>query len=135
MTELELGNLMFNTNKNQTYSCPDWVVALLRDLSRRLSRIKYNMQQTEYDSPFDNTGNEYYNGTFEVQAYNWDDDVTQPYNFKWKDVEISWYKYLGRDTTINNNYDERYLIEMYNDCKQSLEKINDDYLEGMLNGN
>ena len=132
MAELELGNLMFNTNKNQTYSCPDWVVALLRDLSRTLSRIKYNMQQTEYDSPFDNTGNVYYNDTFEVQSYNWDDDVSQPYNFKWKDVEISWYKYLGRDTTINAVYDATYLIQMYNDCIKSLKIIDDENIKEII---
>lgn len=26
---MELGNLIFNTNKNQYYECPEWIVALL----------------------------------------------------------------------------------------------------------
>lgn len=135
MAELELGNLMFNTNKNQMYSCPNWVIALLREIDRTLYRVKYNMQQSDYDSPFDNTGNVYYNDVFEVQAYNWDDDTPQEYNFKWKDVKISWYKYLGRDTTINGQYEDSYLIKMFNECIESLHKINDKYLEELENGN
>ena len=38
--ELELGNLMFNTNANQQYECPRYIVALLRDIDRQLDRIE-----------------------------------------------------------------------------------------------
>lgn len=78
----------------------------------------------EYDSPFRNSGNSYKNKVFEVQAYSWDDEVHQEYNFKCGDVEISWYKYLGRDTTINDNYEEKYIIEIFNKCIESLNKEN-----------
>ena len=29
---MELGNLLFNTNKNQFYRCSEYIIALLRDL-------------------------------------------------------------------------------------------------------
>ena len=121
--ELELGNLMFNTNKNQAYECPEWIIALLETLENELDRIMWNIYQQEYANPFRNSGNEFKNKVFEVQAYNWNDDVEQLYNFKCDDVEISWYKYLGRDTTINDNYEEKYIIEIFNKCLESLREM------------
>lgn len=117
---MELGNLMFNTNKNQQYECPKWVVALLNELDNQLERVMWNNTQKEYPSPFENTANSFKNNVFEVQAYNWNDDVEQPYNFKCGDIEISWYKYLGRDTTINDEYEPQAIIDMFNKCLQSI---------------
>lgn len=119
---MELGNIMFNTNKNQCYDCPEWIIALLRAIENKLDIIMWNKYHKEYSSPFGNTGNSFKNDVFEVQAYNWDDDIQQPYNFKCGDVEISWYKYLGRDTTINDNYNEEYIIVMFNKCIKSLQE-------------
>lgn len=117
---LELGNIMFNTNKNQQYDCPRWVVALLNELDDQLDRVMWNIHQEEYHSPFENTANSFKNDVFEVQAYSWDDEVHQPYNFKCDDIEISWYKYLGRDTTINGEYEPQKIIDMFNKCLQSI---------------
>ena len=117
---LELGNIMFNTNKNQQYDCPRWVVALLNELDDQLDRVMWNIHQEEYQSPFENTANSFKNDVFEVQAYDWNDDVEQPYNFKCDDIEISWYKYLGRDTTINGEYEPQKIIDMFNKCLQSI---------------
>lgn len=117
---LELGNIMFNTNKNQQYDCPRWVVALLNELDDQLDRVMWNIHQEEYHSPFENTANSFKNDVFEVQAYSWNDDVEQAYNFKCDDIEISWYKYLGRDTTINGEYEPQKIIDMFNRCLQSI---------------
>lgn len=117
---LELGNIMFNTNKNQQYDCPRWIVALLNELNDQLDRVMWNIHQEEYHSPFENTANSFKNDVFEVQAYSWDDEVHQPYNFKCDDIEISWYKYLGRDTTINGEYEPQKIIDMFNKCLQSI---------------
>ena len=117
---MELGNLMFNTNKNQQYECPRWIVALLKELNNQLDRVMWNNTQKEYPSPFENTANSFKNDVFEVQAYNWNNNVEQPYNFKCGDIEISWYKYLGRDTTINNEYEPQVIIDMFNKCLQSI---------------
>ena len=119
---LELGNLMFNTNKNQSYKCPNYIVALLKEIDCQLSRIMWNINQKEYNSPFDNTANTFKNKVFEVQAYSWDDEVEQLYNFKCGDIEISWYKYLGRDTTINKEFTYKEIINMFNRCIDSLLK-------------
>lgn len=125
MVNLELGNIAFNTNINQTHNCPNYIISFLDSISNVLSIKMWNKYQEEYDSPFDNTGNKYKNDVFEVEAYNWDDDYEQPYNFKYKDVEISWYKYCGRDTTINKEVSPDEAIKMFNDCLDSLQNIDD----------
>ena len=117
---MELGNLMFNTNKNQQYECPRWIVALLNELDNQLDRVMWNIHQEEYQSPFENTANSFENDVFKVQAYDWNDDIEQPYNFKCEDIEISWYKYLGRDTTINGEYEPQKIIDMFNKCLKSI---------------
>lgn len=132
MADLELGNLMFNTNKNQVYNCPDWVVALLSDINRRLKIVAWNADRKDFDSPFENTGNRWANDVFEVQAYSWNDEEEQQYNFKCDDIEISWYKYLGRDTTINGDYSEEEIIKMYNKCIKSLRKLDSDEIKEIV---
>lgn len=81
----------------KTYEVPfNWKTCLAY-INEELCRVQGN----GYSSPFSNTGNSYKNDTFEVVAYDWSDDSEQSYNFKWKDVEISWYKYLGRGMYAN----------------------------------
>lgn len=131
MANLELGNLMFNTNANQVLDCPDYIIALLREIDRQLDRIMWNIYQETYDSPFDNTSNSFKLGNFEIQAYNWNDDESQEYNFIYKvdktkanmpDLKISWYKYLGRDTTINQEIDSSVMVQIFDDIMEQLHK-------------
>lgn len=129
--ELELGNIMFNTNVNQQYKCPNYIIALLREIDRQLDRIMWNIEQEDFDSPFGNTGNSFRLGNFEIHAYNWNDDESQEYNFIYKvdknkanmpDLKISWYKYLGRDTTINQELDSSVMIDIFDDIIDQLHK-------------
>lgn len=121
--EVELGNMIFNSNVNQYYQCPEYITSLLMGIEAKL-RVKYwNKHQQEIDSPFDNTSSRYENDTFQVEAYNWNDEYEQPYNFKWKNIEISWYKYLGRDMTINQKITPQQAVEMFDDCIKSLDNF------------
>lgn len=131
MANLELGNLMFNNNTNQVFDCPDYIVALLREIDRQLDRIMWNIHQETYDSPFDNTSNSFKLGNFEIQAYNWSDEESQDYNFIYRvdktkanmpDLKISWYKYLGRDTTINQEIDSSVMVQIFDDIIEQLHK-------------
>ena len=128
-SNVELGQMCFSPNTIHHYDCPDYVVALLRDIARKLDIVMWNSKQKEYDSPFENTGNDFICDTFEVHAYNWSEDINQPYNFKCGDIEISWYKYLGRGCTMNNKWSQSAMIEMYNKCMKALDKINKEALE------
>ena len=130
-SNIELGQLMFSPNVIHNYECEDWIVALLRDLDRKLQTVMWNINQEEYDSPFNNTGNEFIGENFEVHAYNWNEDVEQPYNFKCGVIEISWYKYLGRGTTINGLYTKDKIVKMYNMCLEEIRKMDGDEYEAL----
>lgn len=117
---LELGNLTFNTNKNQIYQCPDYLMDTLKKISTTLNH--YFKYDNVFGNPFSNSGSKYKNDVFEVEAYSWDEEYEQPYNFKYKDIKISWYKYLGRDTTVNKEISYEECQEMENNCLKSIEK-------------
>lgn len=124
LTNVELGRILLSQNKIQSYDCPSYVIALLRDIAKRLDIVMWNITQEEYDNPFDNTGNSFVCDVFEVHAYNWNDETIQPYNFKCGDIEISWYKYCGRGCTMNSQYTIYEIIDMYNRCVKKLEEMN-----------
>ena len=48
-SNIELGQLMFSPNVIHNYDCEDWIVALLRDLDRKLQIVMWNINQEEYD--------------------------------------------------------------------------------------
>ena len=120
--EPELGQAIFGQPTKQ-YKCPEYIESLLRGISDELERVMWNKNQKDYETPFSNTGNKFKNKIFEVQAYSWDDEAEQPFNFKWQDVEISWYKYLGRGMSINREITPEKATEMFYDCIKSVRKM------------
>lgn len=118
-----MGKALLFSKVNEKYDCPTWVVALLKNLSEELERVMWNITQKEYDSPFYNTGNSFKCNTFEVYSYDWGKNSGKDYNFKYKDIEISWYKNLGRDTLINKIYSPNTIISMYNNCLKAIREI------------
>ena len=102
--------------------CEEYIVALLREIALKLKIKIENILQTHYDSPFENTGNHFENDTFKVKAYSWNGERNE-WNFMYKDVIISWYKYLGRGTCINHPISRDEAINMFNDCMSSLDNI------------
>jgi hypothetical protein len=123
--EPELGQLCFGQPWKQ-YEASNLVIAALDLINRELCRIQWNIHQKEYDSPFHNTGNSFRCDSFEVMAYDWGDDE-QPYNFKWKDVEISWYKYHGRGETVNQDIVPDRINEMLDDCMVALKRYENEF--------
>lgn len=117
---MELGNILFNGNINQRYECPEDIVECLKTLRNALNHYFKKQRKLDYDNPFDNTGNSFKNDVFEVIAYSWNDECSTQYNFKYKDIEISWYKYIGRDTTINRQVTEDDRENMLFECLSSL---------------
>lgn len=109
----------------QAHPLPSWMKAFLSAISAELDRVMWNVTQEEYDSPFDNTGNRFENDTFAVEAYSWDEDTQQPWNFKCGDIEISWYKWFARGASINRipSYEEG--VAMLDACLASLRAMED----------
>lgn len=67
------------------------------------------------DDPFGNTGSRYRWSCFQVHAYSWGDDEQQ-FNFKWRDFEVSWYKYFGRGMSCNRKIKPAELQLMAREC-------------------
>ena len=101
--------------------------AALDKIRKELDRLYWNKYQEEMDNPFDNTGGEYVNSTFQVHAYYWGDDedlIVRP-NFEYKDLWIYWYKHSNRDTRafyISEDISSDYLANMLDECIKSMRK-------------
>ncbi len=102
------------------YPVPDIWGAAFMYLAYELDRVMWNTRQGPYDSPFNNSGNSFKCDAFHVEAYEWDDSREQPYNFKWGDVEVSWYKYLGRGMSANKPLSPDLAADMLKDCIEAV---------------
>lgn len=121
--EPELGQLIFG-QPHQEYEVSEYVEAVLAMLDREMERVWFNTHghNDPYSSPFRNTSASYVTDTFEAHAYSWTDDE-QEYNFKWRDVRISWYKYLGRGMSANVKIPPDLGAEMLDDCLRAVRKL------------
>jgi len=101
--------------------CPEFVIAGLRYLDSEMRRMAENRGEN-YISPFDNTGEYFKNDTFEVRAFVWDEDAPESKlpNFKCRDFEVRWYKYLGRGMEINRPITANEFFDMLQDCLKSI---------------
>lgn len=119
----------------QDYTAFPWadktfIACILAYIQDDLLRVMYNVNQEDYDSknPFQNTGNVegFSTETFEVHAYDWgwnfegDAKKPAPVNFKWRDLEIYWYKWFGRDIYTNRPVTHDELAIMLSECLESL---------------
>ena len=98
----ELGQILFGQPPKE-YACSDMLDAALTFIRHRLDTVLWNRLQKEVESPFGNTGSRFDTDGLSIHSYSWSDD-DQPYNFKCGDVEVSWYKYLGRGMSANADY-------------------------------
>lgn len=110
----ELGQMCFGQPWKE-HQTSELVRAALSRIGDELDRVMWNIHQEEYSGPFGNTGESFVCDTFAVHAYSWSDDQ-QPFNFKWRDVEISWYKYMGRGMSSNKPLTPDLISEMLDDC-------------------
>jgi hypothetical protein len=88
----ELGQIAFG-QPFKRFGVPD-------AFSNALSVLGDAIKAATGQNPADNSGARFNCPTFQMHAYSWSDDE-QPFNFKWGEVEVSWYKYLGRGESAN----------------------------------
>ena len=137
---IEWAQAMF-TRKFPTKANNEFLDAILSAIENDLLRVMWNINQEEYDNenPFQNTGNVkgYSNDTFEVHAYDWGWDFgeskkPQPFNFRWRDFQVTWYKRMGRGMSVNRFITHDELAIMLHECLESLRKEeikHDDFYE------
>jgi len=114
--EPEMGQAAFG-QPPQAFECPTHVEKALRVLSERW----YALRPTN-DNPFANTGAAYHTDGLAIAAYSWSED-DQPWNFQWQDIEVSWYKYLGRGMSINRDVSEEETTAMLEACLPLLTEL------------
>ena len=115
----ELGQACFGQPYLQ-HGCSYLCKATLESISSEWDRVMWNINQKELPNPFGNTGARWKCDEFEVNAYDWNEDNEQSYNFKWKDIEISWYKYLGRGMSCNRDLTPQEISTMLDACLEAL---------------
>lgn len=115
----ELGQMAFG-QPCQYYGCSNLMEAALVSISGELERIRCNIHQKVMPNPFGNSGETWECDEFKVEAYSWNDEYNQPYNFKWKDIEVSWYKYIGRGMSQNRQISAEEIGTMLNACLGAL---------------
>lgn len=111
--EPELGQMCFGQPWQQR-NCPEKVQNVLDALQAAWYAAR------EGENPFSNTGAQFDGDKFKAHAYSWNDDEEQEFNFAWRDVRVSWYKYLGRGTTINREMADDEVAEMLSECMAEL---------------
>lgn len=112
--EPELGQLV-NGQPWQKFETPVYIDAALEYLA-----CHFDDKKISDDNPFRNTGFNWVNEVFEVHAYDWNENHHQKYNFKYKDIEVSWYKYASRSSSINQEVSVEECWKMLQDCMNSL---------------
>ena len=115
----ELGQACFG-QAWKSYKSSNLLYSALYAIHEELCRVMWNIDQEEYDSPFMNTANRFDCDIFSVEAYSWNEDYVQPWNFKWNDIEVSWYKYLGRGMSVNRILTNDEISIMLDSCLEAL---------------
>lgn len=100
--------------------------AALQFIQYEWDMIMWNVHQEQLDNPFANTGATWKCDMFEVEAYSWDNQYDQKYNFKCGDIEISWYKYMGRSMSVNKELTADDICKMLNICIDALNKFQEE---------
>ena len=118
--------MLDNIKLESSWDVPNYVEAALNFIKEKLDIVMWNSTQKEYLSPFGNTGNKFSNDVFEVEAYDWNEDHDQTYNFKWRDFEVSWYKYFGRGMSSNRFISPKECAIMLEEILESLSKIDEE---------
>ncbi len=124
----ELGQMVFG--QWQEYKVPEWLITYLKTIRTLLNhKLSGGVKTEEYtwsESPFEISRNPFDNGVFQVRVPNpnncWDEeDEDEPYwNFKWEDLKICWYKYLGRGMSMNREITGDEGSQLLLECLDSL---------------
>ena len=111
--EPELGQAMFGNATGQ-YEVPDYVDALILYLVQEWERIHWNTQQEEFDHYTNHAL-----GNLVWRPYWWGKDdapeVVLP-NLEFNDVEIRWYKHIGRGMSVNVKWYPNEWVDWFDDC-------------------
>lgn len=125
----ELGQAVFG-QPHKAYKVPNYLEASLGLIREELARVTWNVtQRDDLGDPFGNEATQRDLGVFQVESYSWDDDLEQEYNFKYRDLEISWYKYFGRGMSMNRKFTPDQTAIMLDDCLTAIKNRDVDLMK------
>lgn len=110
----ELGQAIWGHGA-KSFEVPEIWEAALDMLNAEIERVWGNERQNSVSGPMCNSGERFDCDIFSAHAYDWGDD-DQPWNFKWRDVRISWYKWAGRGMSANIALSPDLAAEMLTEC-------------------
>ena len=115
-----------------TYSNAELIellIAVFDRIEAEMGRLYWNRFQKEFLSPFQNTGTFYKDGTFEVNAYAWDEALNEAdsndkphFSYKGGEFVATWYKHSHRclECVTPETLTPNYLAKMLSECLASM---------------
>ena len=96
--------------------------AVICSIGNEYERLYWNKHHKNFSSPLSNSGESYGNNVFMMRAYDFNGNYLP--NFKYKTLQVWWYKHIGRGTyaKCDSRFDLDFLSEMYKDCVRSLRR-------------
>ena len=98
----------------QIFTAPNYVLTALRMIAAKAELVH------DFKSFFNYGCSEFETSEFIAEGYSWDDGYEQPFNFKWRDLEISWYKHCQRGVSLNREISSLECLDMLAKCLLSL---------------
>jgi hypothetical protein len=127
--EPELGQRCFG-QPSQSYQVPNHLLAAIKYIKEELERVMWNKNQDPTYSPFESVADKFVCPIFDVEAYSWDEEYEQPWNFRYNTLEVSWYKHLGRGMSMSRSYfSPMDSAVMLDECLDYLNKIDKETME------
>lgn len=114
----ELGQYLFGCPTSE-FECPEFIEAGLKHLAEEIERIENNKEHTiSYEAPIHNNGEVYETPVFSLRAYYWGENEIEEAkpNFKYKNFEIRWYKYIGRGMSMNRKIKADEFFQIIDHC-------------------
>ena len=112
--KISIGQLLFG-HPPHSYDVPEIWEAALDAVNAEIERVWFNERQAAVSGPMRNYAARYDCEVFSAHAYDWDNE-DQPWNFKWRDVRIRWYKRCGSGMTANMPLTPDMAAEMLTEC-------------------
>ncbi len=112
--KIELGQALLG-HPVQSHDVPEIWIAALDAVNDEIELVLFNERQIAVSGPMCNSGERYDCDVFSAHAYDWGNE-DQPWNFKWRDVRVSWYKWCGRGMSANMPLTPDMAAEMLSEC-------------------
>lgn len=86
---------------------------------RVLDKVRELMEQRGLENPFNNDAASFACAAFEARAFRWEPEQA-PGFFRWRDLEVTWYKHLHRDPRISRVPSKHELMMLWEECRASI---------------